>query len=99
MSTNVAPLCGAEFVDLTDLKVGFGIGRSLCYELLKHRRIRSVNLRRDGRLRGKRLIEVQSAREYLASCGDSIDPLLSEQLRRTRRGEKWDGGVLRAQSS
>jgi hypothetical protein len=99
MSTNVAPLRGAEFVDLTGLKVGWGIGRSLCYELLKNGRIRSVNLRREGRRRGKRLIEVQSVREYLASCDNNIDPLLSEQLRRTRRGEKWNGGVLRAQSS
>jgi hypothetical protein len=84
MSTNVAPLCEAEFVDLNGLKSGWGIGRSLCSELLKDGRIRSVNLRREGRLRGKRLVEVASVREFLATCSSNIDPLLSEQLRRTR---------------
>ena len=78
-----------EFVDLTSLKTNFGIGRSLCYELLKEGRISSVNVRREGRLRGKRLIEVESVRQFLASCSHQIDPLLSEQLAKTRRGENW----------
>jgi hypothetical protein len=84
MSTNIAAVREAEFVDLTGLKSGWGIGRSLCYELLKDGRIRSVNLRREGRVRGKRLIEVQSVRKFLDSSSDNIDPLLSEQLRRVR---------------
>jgi hypothetical protein len=84
MSTNVAPLLEAEFVDLSGLKSGWGIGRSLFYELLKAGKIRSINLRREGRVRGKRLVEVQSVREFLAKCSNNIDPQLSEQLRHTR---------------
>jgi len=92
MSPNVATLREAEFVDLSDLKSGWGIGRNLCYDLLKDGKLRSINLRREGLVRGKRLIEVRSVREFLASCDNSIDPRLSEQLRRTRRGEKTQRG-------
>jgi hypothetical protein len=80
-----------EFVDLSGLKSGFGIGRTLAYELLRDGRIKSVNLRRDGCTRGKRLVEVESVRQFLASFDGDIDPRLSKQLRRTRRGEKWEG--------
>src|SRR5437016_5517220 len=73
-----------EFTDLAGLKSGWSINRTLAYELLKEGRIRSVVLRRDGLVRGKRLIEVQSVREFLATCDNSIDPILSEQLRRAR---------------
>jgi hypothetical protein len=84
MSGIVSAIPEAEFVDLAGLKSGWGINRTLGYELPRDGRIRSVNLRREGRIRGKRLIEVQSVREFLASCSDNIDPQLSEQLRRTR---------------
>jgi len=80
MSDSVAP----EFTDLAGLKSGWRINRTLAYELLKEGKIRSVNLRREGRVRGKRLVEVSSVREFLASCDNSIDPELSEHLRHAR---------------
>jgi hypothetical protein len=56
-----------EFVDCTGLEAGWGIKRSLAYQLLNDGKIRGVSLRRRGRLRGKRLFSVDSVRAYLAS--------------------------------
>src|SRR4029450_10325617 len=56
-----------EFVDCKGLEVGWGIKRSLAYQLLNDGKIRGVSLRRRGRLRGKRLFSVDSVRAYLAS--------------------------------
>jgi hypothetical protein len=65
----VAVSCGAdaEFCDLEGLRTRFGIKRSLAYQLLWDKKIRGVTLRRNGRVRGKRLIEIQSVREFLAT--------------------------------
>jgi hypothetical protein len=65
----VAVSCGAdaEFCDLEGLRARFGIKRSLAYQLLGDGKIRGVTLRRNGRVRGKRLIEIQSVREFLQS--------------------------------
>ena len=80
MSNSVA----AEFTDLAGLKSGWSINRTLAYELLKEGRISSVVLRRDGFVRGKPLISVESVRQYIRSLDGNIDPLLSEHLRRAR---------------
>ncbi len=57
----------AEFVDAAGLQARFGIRRSLAYCLLADNAIRGVSLRRIGRLRGKRLFDVASVREFLCS--------------------------------
>ena len=67
----IAPLAisagaDAEFCDLPGLHARFGIKRSLAYQLLGDGKIRGVTLRRKGRVRGKRLIEIQSVRDFLA---------------------------------
>jgi len=54
-----------EFVDCKGLEAGWGIKRSLAYELLNDGKIRSVSLRRRGALRGKRLFSVDSVRSFL----------------------------------
>lgn len=54
-----------EFVDCKGLEAGWGIKRSLAYELLNDGKIRSVSLRRRGALRGKRLFSVDSVRAFL----------------------------------
>ena len=54
-----------EFVDCKGLEAGWGIKRSLAYQLLADGKIRGVSLRRRGRLRGKRLFAVDSIREFL----------------------------------
>ena len=56
-----------EFVDCRGLEAGWGIKRSLAYQLLNDGKIRGVSLRRRGRLRGKRLFSVDSVRAYLAA--------------------------------
>jgi hypothetical protein len=56
-----------EFVDLDGLRRGFGIKRSLAYQLLADGLIKGVSLRRRGAVRGKRLFSVDSVRAYLSS--------------------------------
>jgi len=54
-----------EFVDFKTLEAGWGIRRSLVYQLVNDRKIQSVSLRRAGKLRGKRLFFVPSVRAFL----------------------------------
>jgi hypothetical protein len=54
-----------EFVDCKGLEAGWGIKRSLAYQLLADAAIRGVSLRRRGQLRGKRLFSVDSVRAFL----------------------------------
>jgi hypothetical protein len=74
--TTTAPLSEAaarasrpdpEFVDFRGLEAGWGIKRSLAYQLLTEGLIKGVSLRRRGQLRGKRLFDVASVRTYLRS--------------------------------
>jgi len=62
-----SPAQDAEFLDAVGLHANFGIKRSLAYVLLAEGLIRGVSLRRRGQVRGKRLFEVASVREYLRS--------------------------------
>ena len=59
---NVRP----EFVDFNGLRRLFSIPRSTAYELIKAGEIRSVSVRKIGKLKGRRLIDCQSVREMLA---------------------------------
>ena len=54
-----------EFVDWQRLEEGWGIKRSLAYQLLGDGKIQAVSLRRPGKSRGKRLFSVDSVREFL----------------------------------
>jgi hypothetical protein len=56
-----------EFVDCKGLEAGWGIKRSLAYQLLPDGAIKGVSLRRRGQLRGKRLFSVDSIRQFLRS--------------------------------
>jgi hypothetical protein len=54
-----------EFVDCKGLEAGWGIKRSLAYQLLAEGKIQGVSLRRRNRIRGKRLFAVDSVRAFL----------------------------------
>jgi hypothetical protein len=54
-----------EFVDCKGLEAGWGIKRSLAYQLLNDGKIKGVSLRRRGQSRGKRLFSVDSIRQFL----------------------------------
>jgi hypothetical protein len=54
-----------EFVDFKGLKTVFGISRSHGYRLADDGLVKTVCLRKPGALRGKRLWQCQSVREYL----------------------------------
>lgn len=54
-----------EFVDCRGLEAGWGIKRSLAYQLLADGKIQGVSLRRRNQIRGKRLFSVDSVRAFL----------------------------------
>ena len=54
-----------EFVDCKGLEAGWGIKRSLAYQLLTEGKIQGVSLRRRGAIRGKRLFSVDSVRAFI----------------------------------
>ena len=54
-----------EFVDCKGLEAGWGIKRSLAYQLLADGKIRGISLRRRNQIRGKRLFSVDSVRAFL----------------------------------
>jgi hypothetical protein len=54
-----------EFVDCKGLEAGWGIKRSLAYQLLTEGKIQGLSLRRRGTVRGKRLFCVDSIRQFL----------------------------------
>jgi hypothetical protein len=60
-----------EFVDFKGLERGWGIKRSLAYQLLADGAIKGVSLRRRGLSRGKRLFSVDSVREFLRGQMDA----------------------------
>ena len=73
--TTIAPLSevaarashlGPEFVDCKGLEAGWGIKRSLAYQLLADGKIQGVSLRRRNQIRGKRLFSVDSVRRFLS---------------------------------
>jgi hypothetical protein len=74
-----------EFVDLRGLKTLFGIGRSLAYLLIERGDIRSVCLRRHGCVKGKRLVDVRSVRQFLAAQSEEVDPRLSAICKEANR--------------
>lgn len=61
-----------EFVDCKGLEAGWGIKRSLAYQLLNDGKIQGVSLRRRGQSRGKRLFSVDSVRNFLRSQMESV---------------------------
>lgn len=57
-----------EFVDNKGIRRVFGISRTHAYVLLSEGKIRGVSLRKPGGVRGKRLYDAASVRDYLNSC-------------------------------
>ena len=64
ISAGILPIA-PEFVDSKGLRTLFGISRSHGYFLADSGAVKTVCLRKPGALRGKRLWECQSVREYL----------------------------------
>jgi hypothetical protein len=63
---------GPEFVNSTVARKLFSICKTHLYDLLAEGKIRSVCLRRRGAVRGKRLWDVSSIRDYLTSNMEGI---------------------------
>ena len=67
MRTPSTPSPDAEFMDANGVKAHFGISKPMAYQLWHAGDIESVSIRKQGKLRGKRLFVVQSIRDFLAS--------------------------------
>jgi hypothetical protein len=59
-----------EWIRPSQIPVIFGISRSVGYELIASGKIRSVALRKPGRIRGCRLISTDSVRSFLAKLAE-----------------------------
>jgi hypothetical protein len=77
-----------EFVDLRGLEARFSIKRSAAYTLISQNLIRSVVLRRKGTIKGRRLVDVESVRSFLASQPSDVDPQLSANCRKANRARR-----------
>ena len=62
-----------EFVDAKGLRALFGISRSHAYLLAEEGKVKSVCLRRPGAVRGKRLWDCASIRNFLAKCSQGVE--------------------------
>lgn len=62
---------GVEWVRPGDVRLRYGLGRSLIYQLIAEGKIRSICLRREGRLNGMRLISASSLRDYIESHAEA----------------------------
>src|SRR6266849_10215218 len=80
-STGVDP----EFIDLRGLEARYGIRRSHAYILISEGSIKSVCLRRRGQIKGKRLVNCASVRNFLASQPSDVDPVMSENCRSAQK--------------
>jgi hypothetical protein len=66
-SIQAAKSVDPEFIEVPTMKPMFAIGKTRSFELIRNGHIRSVNLRKEGNVKGRRLIEVASVRRYLNS--------------------------------
>jgi hypothetical protein len=77
-----------EFIGVRDFCAAFGVGRSTLYHLLDEGAVRSISLRLKGRTRGKRLIDVQSVREYFARQPNGAHPAALAHARKARAAHR-----------
>jgi hypothetical protein len=82
-----------EFCDLSGLKKMFSIARSAAYTHIQNGDFRSVVLRRKGCVKGRRLIHVQSVRDWIekqlieqeSGEVEKVDPALSAICKKANR--------------
>jgi hypothetical protein len=74
-----------EFTDFRGLESMFTIRRSNAYAAIQAGDIESVVLRRKGKIKGRRLINVESVRKWLASQSDDVDPVMRRNARKANR--------------
>jgi hypothetical protein len=86
----VAVSCGAdpEWTDWRGLKNMFSIGRSAGYTHIENGDFRSKVLRRKGCIKGRRIIEVASVREFIAKQSDEVDPALSAKCKEANKASQ-----------
>jgi|GEM_PF-3259460 len=70
LPTFIADSAKPEFTDAKGARQSFGLSRSHLYDLNSRGNIRSVSIRRPGAVRGRRLFDCESIRNFLNSCAD-----------------------------
>jgi hypothetical protein len=100
MSRIVTLAPDAEWGDATQLRANFGIDRGLAYYLAGEGLIKSKNLKRRGKERGKRLWNIESVRRYIASQGDEMSPIVANSPRglKIREAKRKARAVAEGQS-
>src|SRR5713101_5117888 len=88
-----------EFVDLRGLEARFGIRRSSAYMLISQNLIRSVVLRRKGTIKGRRLVDVASVRNFLASQPSDVDPQMSANCRKAQKVSALSKSAIKAEGN
>ena len=63
----LSPRLEPEFLRVKDVELMFGIKRGKLYALINEGKIKSKTLRSRGTVRGIRLIDIQSVREFINS--------------------------------
>jgi hypothetical protein len=82
-SLTTAPLeSDPELISLPRATAKWSIGRSRWYSAIADGEIESIALRRKGKTRGLRLLNVSSVKRWLASQSNDVDEKLSESCRR-----------------
>ncbi len=61
-----------EFADHRTARALFGLSRSYLYNLANERKIRSVSIRKPGALKGRRLFDCASIRDFIQASSQSV---------------------------
>jgi len=81
LTQNGATLAQPEFVDHKQAYVLFGLTRSHLYQLWGEGKIRSVSLRQPGKIKGRRLFDCASIREFLRGNYAASQPAAKEEVK------------------
>jgi hypothetical protein len=74
-----------EFYTIPEFTRCWGIGRSLTYQLIGEGELRSITLRRRGRIKGRRLIDAASARAFFARQPSDVTPEMRSHMQNAQR--------------
>jgi hypothetical protein len=87
-----------ELISIPRATARWSIGRSTFYQAIANREIESISLRRAGKLRGLRLLNVSSVKSWLASMDDGVDEKVSENCRRANEASRRSRQAKKAEN-
>jgi hypothetical protein len=94
-----SPVVEVEFYDVPGFCRAYSIGRSFTYDLLGDGSIESVTLRRRGQIRGRRLINAESARKFFASQPSDVSAAARRYAKKAQKKSAAARAVVKNGSS